>query len=107
MRSLSLSGISKLAVGITDREGINKPWPRGTRPGRPTVDLFFALLLIFVAARAAGEAMEKIHQSAMIGEVLAGILLGPMILGCVDPNPATELGASPAAAANLAGVVLL
>src|SRR5207247_4436660 len=100
MRSLSLSGITKLAVGITDREGINKPWPRATRPGRPTVDLFLALLLIFVAARAAGEAMEKIHQSPMIGEVLAGILLGPMILGWVDPNPPTPLAASTLRASN-------
>src|SRR5947208_1008520 len=107
MRSLSLSGIAKLAVGITDREGINKPWPRGTRPGRPTVDLFLALLLVFVAARAAGEAMEKIHQSPMIGEVLAGILLGPMILGWVDPNPTTELGASLGVVANLGVFVLV
>src|SRR5437016_117655 len=107
MRSLSLSGITKLAVGITDREGINKPWPRRTRPGRPTVDLFLALLLVFVAARAAGEAMEKIHRSPRIGEVLAGILLGPMILGWVDPNPTTELGASLGVVANLGVFVLV
>jgi len=71
------------------------------------VDLFLALLLVFVAARAAGEAMEKIHQSPMIGEVLAGILLGPMILGWVDPNPTTELGASLGVVANLGVFVLV
>jgi Na+:H+ antiporter len=98
----------KLAVGITDREGINKAWPPRTPP-RPLdpVDLVFALLLIFVAARAAGEAMEKLRQSPMIGEVLAGILLGPMILAWVDPDPATELGASLAVVADLGVFVLV
>jgi Kef-type K+ transport system membrane component KefB len=71
------------------------------------VDLLLALLVIFVAARAAGEAMEKLHQSPMIGEVLAGIVLGPMILAWVDPNPATELGASLSVVANLGVFVLV
>ena len=70
------------------------------------MDLILALLLIFVSARAAGEVMEKFHQSPMIGEVLAGILIGPMVLGLVDPNPTTTLGASLNVVANL-GVFLL
>lgn len=70
------------------------------------MDLILALLVIFVSARAAGEVMEKLHQSPMIGEVLAGIVLGPMVLGIVDPNPATDLGASLNVVANL-GVFLL
>lgn len=70
------------------------------------MDLILALLLIFVSARAAGEVMEKLRQSPMIGEVLAGILLGPMVLGIVDPNPATELGTSLNVVANL-GVFIL
>jgi Kef-type K+ transport system membrane component KefB len=70
------------------------------------VDLILALLLIFVSARAAGEVMEKFHQSPMIGEVLTGIVLGPMVFGLVDPNPATALGASLNVVANL-GVFLL
>ncbi len=51
--------------------------------------------------------MERIHQSAMLGEVLAGILLGPMLLGWIDPNPATDLGASLNVVATLGIFVLV
>jgi Kef-type K+ transport system membrane component KefB len=72
-----------------------------------SVDLILALLLLFVSARAAGEVMEKVHQSPMIGEVLAGILLGPMVFAWVDPNTATDLGASLNVIANLGVFVLV
>jgi Kef-type K+ transport system membrane component KefB len=58
------------------------------------VDLILALLLLFGVARLAGEGMERLHQSPMMGEVLAGILLGRTLLSLIDPNPATSLGAS-------------
>lgn len=75
--------------------------------GRWTVDLILALLILFVAARAAGEVMEKIRQSPMIGEVAAGIILGPMVFGLVDPDPMTELGAALGVVANLGVFVLV
>src|SRR5437867_5949814 len=50
--------------------------------------------------------MEKLHQSPMIGEVLAGILLGPLVLGLIDPNPTTAFGESLNVVANL-GVFIL
>jgi len=75
------------------------------RPGRP-VDLILGLLIIFVSARAAGEVMEKLHQSPMIGEVLAGILVGPMVLRLINPDPTTSFGASLNVVANL-GVFIL
>src|SRR5256886_10611435 len=50
--------------------------------------------------------MEKFHQSPMIGEVLAGILIGPMALALIDPNPTTTIGASLTVVANR-GVFLL
>jgi Kef-type K+ transport system membrane component KefB len=71
------------------------------------LDLIIALLLIFVSARIAGEAMEKVRQSPMIGEVFAGILLGPMILGWVDPNPTTTLGVSLGVVSNIGVFVLV
>ncbi len=51
--------------------------------------------------------MERIHQSPMLGEVLAGILLGPTLLGWIDPNPATSLGASLNVVATLGIFVLV
>jgi len=51
--------------------------------------------------------MEKLRQSPMIGEVLAGILVGPMVLGLIDPNPATSFGSSLNVVANLGVFVLV
>jgi len=71
------------------------------------VDLIIGLLIIFVSARAGGDVMEKLRQSPMIGEVLAGILVGPMVLGLIDPNPATSFGSSLNVVANLGVFVLV
>ncbi len=71
------------------------------------MDLILALLLLFLIARLAGEGMERIHQSPMLGEVLAGIVLGPTVLGWIDPNPATSLGASLNVVATLGIFVLV
>lgn len=51
----------------------------------PRFDLpFFAvLLLLLVLARVFGEIMERFKQPAMIGEILAGIILGPSVLNII------------------------
>lgn len=43
------------------------------------VDLF----ILFAAARAAGELFESLRQPAVIGELLAGVIVGPHVLGFV------------------------
>lgn len=48
---------------------------------------FFAnLLLLLVLARVLGEVMERFKQPAMIGEILAGIVLGPTVLNVMVRN---------------------
>lgn len=44
------------------------------------------LLLLLLLARMFGEIMERLGQPAMIGEVLAGIILGPSLLGFAEIN---------------------
>jgi Kef-type K+ transport system membrane component KefB len=45
---------------------------------------FFAvLLLLLVLARVFGEIMERFKQPAMIGEIIAGIILGPSVLNII------------------------
>src|SRR5947209_4168106 len=59
--------------------------------GAPTV-LFHVLLIltaIVVAGRLLGRLFTSLRQPPVIGEVVAGILLGPSLLGRVAP----ELGA--------------
>jgi len=41
--------------------------------------------LLFVAARVLGDVMKRLGQATVIGELLAGILLGPSLLGHVAP----------------------
>jgi Kef-type K+ transport system membrane component KefB len=45
--------------------------------------LFTNLLILLVAARIFGEIVERFKQPAMIGEILAGIILGPSVLNAV------------------------
>lgn len=51
----------------------------------PSLELpFFAnLLILLVLARLFGEIMERFKQPAMIGEILAGVLLGPTLLNFI------------------------
>jgi Kef-type K+ transport system membrane component KefB len=47
-----------------------------------------ALVAIFVATKFLGELAQRLGQPAVLGELLAGVLLGGSVLGVVDPaNP--------------------
>jgi Kef-type K+ transport system membrane component KefB len=48
--------------------------------------VLLALAVVIVVARVVGAAFKKIHQPPVIGEVLAGIMLGPSLLGRVAPD---------------------
>ena len=54
--------------------------------GKILVALFIALL----AAKLMAELFERLRQPAVIGEVLAGILIGPALLNWVQPTEALE-----------------
>ena len=48
--------------------------------------MFLALGTLLGAAKIAGELMQKIDQPSVLGEILAGILLGPTVLGHFKPQ---------------------
>lgn len=54
------------------------------------MEFILALLLILVTAKLMGELVERTGYPSMIGEILAGIVLGPAVLGLVDPTPELE-----------------
>lgn len=57
---------------------------------------FTNLLLLLVTARIFGELFERFRQPAMIGEIIAGIILGPTLLNLIHRNESivviSELG---------------
>lgn len=46
--------------------------------------LLMALAVLLGAARVLGELARQLKQPAVLGEILAGILLGPTVLGAVS-----------------------
>ena len=66
------------------------------------VHLLVQLSIMLVMARLFAEVLRKLNQPAVIGEILAGILLGPTVLGMLKPDWFEAL--YPAGA--VAGVVL-
>lgn len=48
-----------------------------------TLPFFTNLLILLVTARIFGEIFERLKQPAMIGEIIAGIVLGPSILNII------------------------
>ncbi|HEX6464936.1 MAG TPA: cation:proton antiporter [Vicinamibacterales bacterium] len=51
-----------------------------------TADVLLALAVVVIAGRLLGNALARIRQPPVIGEVLAGILLGPSLLGRLFPG---------------------
>jgi Na+:H+ antiporter len=49
-------------------------------------ELLLDLVLVWLAAKVAGEGMERIGQTAVLGELLAGVIIGPGVLGLVHDS---------------------
>lgn len=50
------------------------------------VELPLAMLLIFASAKILDELFEYFHQPGIVGQILAGVLVGPSVLGWLQPN---------------------
>ena len=57
----------------------------------PSVAIFVAqLLVLMLVGRLLGEAMLRIGQPAVMGQLIAGLLLGPSVLGFAASRPAAR-----------------
>jgi Kef-type K+ transport system membrane component KefB len=54
--------------------------------GRTLAAFFLAVVVVMLAARLVGACAARIGQPRVMGEVLAGILLGPTVLGALGPG---------------------
>jgi len=51
-----------------------------------SVSVLLSLFLMFAAAKVMAELFERLRQPAVVGEILAGVIIGPSILGWVQPS---------------------
>ncbi len=56
-------------------------------------NVLLALVLMLVAAKVLAEVFERLRQPAVVGEILAGVLLGPSVLAWVQPSDFISLTA--------------
>jgi Kef-type K+ transport system membrane component KefB len=59
--------------------------------GHPLAQLLLAVALVVAACKAAGWLAQRLGQPAVIGEITAGIVLGPSVFGAVWPGAAATL----------------
>jgi Kef-type K+ transport system membrane component KefB len=59
--------------------------------GHPLAQLLLAIAVVVAACKAAGWLMRRIGQPPVVGEIGAGILLGPSVLGAAWPEGASAL----------------
>ena len=51
-----------------------------------TVQIPLAMLAVFGSAKLMAEVFERLRQPAIVGEILAGMVIGPSVLGWIAPN---------------------
>jgi Kef-type K+ transport system membrane component KefB len=52
--------------------------------------LLLSLFVMIAAAKLLAELFERLHQPAVVGEIIAGILIGPYVLNWVQPSEITH-----------------
>jgi Kef-type K+ transport system membrane component KefB len=53
--------------------------------------VLLTLFIMLVAAKLLAELFERLRQPAVVGEILAGVIIGPSLLGWAAPSEITEL----------------
>jgi len=57
----------------------------------PVADVLTDLFLVLLAAKIGDEIFKRLHQPALIGEITAGAIIGPAVLGIVEPSEPLEV----------------
>ncbi|HVE67590.1 MAG TPA: cation:proton antiporter [Solirubrobacteraceae bacterium] len=51
-----------------------------------TADVLVSLFVVLLAAKVGDEVFKRLGQPALVGEILAGVVVGPSVLGFVEPG---------------------
>lgn len=54
-------------------------------------DIFTNLFLLLLAAKVGDEVFRRLGQPTIVGEILAGVIVGPALLGVVEPGEVVEV----------------
>ncbi|MGI9556749.1 MAG: cation:proton antiporter [Solirubrobacterales bacterium] len=57
----------------------------------PAAEALIDLVIILAAAKVGDEIFKRIGQPAIIGEILAGLLIGPSVIGIVEPSEILDI----------------
>ncbi|MDE3196262.1 MAG: cation:proton antiporter, partial [Acidobacteriota bacterium] len=55
-------------------------------PHNGTVSIPMAMLILFVSAKLLAEVAERLNQPGIVGEIFAGVIVGPSVLGWLSPS---------------------
>ena len=81
--SLSTAQLEKTPATIVVKKGLYQLLENAKHP---LSILFMQIMVILISSRVMGILMRKIGQPSVIGEIIAGILLGPSLLGFFFPD---------------------
>ncbi len=54
-------------------------------------EVLVALFVVLLAAKLGDELFKRLRQPALVGEILAGVVIGPSVLGLVEPTDTLEV----------------
>ncbi len=57
----------------------------------PVAEILFQLFILLLATKIGDELFKRIGQPTLVGEILAGVIVGPALLGWYEISPETEL----------------
>ena len=107
----AVAAAAYFAISAVGSELVAPAAEGAARFGRPVtlqhakslLHVLLSMAVIIVVARAVGALFRRIHQPPVIGEVVAGILLGPSLLGWMAPQASAFL--LPASIMPILGVI--
>jgi Kef-type K+ transport system membrane component KefB len=87
LRGVSIAALTLAALGVARAQDAST---HAADPHAEKLQLLVTLFVMFAAAKIFAEIFERMRQPAVVGEILAGVLIGPSLLGWVSPSLTTD-----------------